>query len=183
MRLAIRLAAMASIFMLGGAVVASTTSAPQAVNATEAPAETYAILNTTGMAEGHDSEVADCVRNAPGHLPDGTDAASFCRCAIDSITTGSMSQPDAIVHWATELRLPIAGIRTSQISECAAYATDHLPGGTDVNAFCSCAVDRMIASQTPQQDAIGQCAAELHITLPAADDDPGTNAMAGNRVD
>lgn len=183
MRLAIGLAAMASIFLLGSAVVASTAVAPPESNAAEPPTETYAILNTTGMAEGHESEVADCVRGAPGHLPDGTDAASFCRCAVDSMTTGSMSQPDAVVHCATELRFPMAGIRTSQIGECAADATGHLPGGADVNAFCSCTVDRMIASETPQQDAIGQCAAELHITLPAADDDPGTNAMAGNRVD
>ena len=55
--------------------------------------------------------------------------------------------------------------RTSEISECVAGAPGHLPAGTDANAFCSCAVDKMLTNNTPQNEAVNQCAAEMHITL------------------
>ena len=55
--------------------------------------------------------------------------------------------------------------RTNEIGECVAGAPGHLPAGTDANAFCSCAVDKMLTSNTPQNEAVNQCAAELHITL------------------
>jgi hypothetical protein len=57
--------------------------------------------------------------------------------------------------------------RTSEIAECVSGAPGHLPVGTDANAFCSCAVDKMITNSTPQSEAVNQCATEMHITLPA----------------
>jgi len=55
--------------------------------------------------------------------------------------------------------------RTSEIGECVSGAPGHLPAGTDANAFCSCAVDKMLNSNTPQRDAVNQCATEMHITV------------------
>jgi hypothetical protein len=55
--------------------------------------------------------------------------------------------------------------RASEISECVSGAPGHLPAGTDANAFCSCAVDKMINNHTPQRDAVTQCATEMHITI------------------
>ena len=59
--------------------------------------------------------------------------------------------------------------RASEISECVSGAPGHLPAGTDANAFCSCAVDKMLTSNTPQRDAVNQCATEMHITLTNAE--------------
>ena len=59
--------------------------------------------------------------------------------------------------------------RTSEISECVSGAPGHLPAGTDANAFCSCAVDKMLTNNTPQRDAVNQCATEMHITLTNAE--------------
>lgn len=56
--------------------------------------------------------------------------------------------------------------RASEISECVSGAPGHLPAGTDANAFCTCAVDKMMTNSTPQSEAINQCATEMHITLP-----------------
>jgi hypothetical protein len=56
--------------------------------------------------------------------------------------------------------------RASEISECVTGAPGHLPEGTDANAFCTCAVDKVMANNTPQPEAINQCATEMHITLP-----------------
>ena len=55
--------------------------------------------------------------------------------------------------------------RANEIGECVSGAPEHLPAGTDANAFCSCAVDKMMGSGTSQTDAVNQCAAEMHITL------------------
>lgn len=61
--------------------------------------------------------------------------------------------------------LAAAARRSHGISECVQGAPGHLPAGTDANAFCACAVDKMIANDTPQRDAVMQCAAEMHIAL------------------
>lgn len=58
-----------------------------------------------------------------------------------------------------------AEVRASAIAQCVSGSPGHLPAGTDANAFCSCAVDRMIAGNTPQSEALNQCAAEMHIAL------------------
>ena len=55
--------------------------------------------------------------------------------------------------------------RASEIAQCVSGAPGHLPAGTDANAFCSCAVDKMLTNNTPQRDAVNQCATEMHITV------------------
>jgi hypothetical protein len=56
--------------------------------------------------------------------------------------------------------------RDSEIAECSADMSRHLAPGSDVAGLCSCAVDR-IAAGGSQRDAVTQCAAQLHITMPA----------------
>jgi hypothetical protein len=55
--------------------------------------------------------------------------------------------------------------RASEIAQCVSGAPGHLPPGTDANAFCGCAVDKMLNNNTPQRDAVNQCAEEMHITV------------------
>lgn len=57
----------------------------------------------------------------------------------------------------------------SAVAECASGAPAHLPAGTDATAFCTCAVGKMEANNTPQRDAINQCATEMNITLTNAE--------------
>ena len=44
--------------------------------------------------------------------------------------------------------------------------TRHLAPGSDAAGLCNCAVDR-IQGGAQQNDAVAQCAAQLHITMPA----------------
>lgn len=55
--------------------------------------------------------------------------------------------------------------RRRQIRECISVMSGQLPAGTDPNAFCSCAIDKMLTNGTPQRDAIIQCAGEMHIQM------------------
>ena len=55
--------------------------------------------------------------------------------------------------------------RANEIAECVRGAPGHLPAGTDANAFCGCAVDKMLTNNTPQRDAVAQCATEMNITV------------------
>jgi hypothetical protein len=59
--------------------------------------------------------------------------------------------------------------RASQIAECVSDSPGHLPAGTDATAFCTCAVDKMVGGNASQRDAVNQCAAEMNVTLPAAE--------------
>lgn len=61
---------------------------------------------------------------------------------------------------------PAAGAAANEIAECVSGADRNLPPGTDAQAFCTCAVTKMTTNQTPQRDAINQCATEMNITLP-----------------
>jgi hypothetical protein len=59
----------------------------------------------------------------------------------------------------------VTELRASEVSGCVSGAPHHLPAGTDANAFCTCAVDKMLTNSTPQVDAVNQCATQMHITL------------------
>ncbi|MEA3044058.1 MAG: hypothetical protein QOJ53_2262 [Sphingomonadales bacterium] len=52
--------------------------------------------------------------------------------------------------------------RADEIRECSDDVRTELPEGTDLNAFCGCAVDRM-QTGLPERRAMEQCAAEMHI--------------------
>jgi hypothetical protein len=166
MRLPIGLAAIALLGLLGGSVVAATAIAPQASNAAEPPTETYAAMNMSVGSEHFTSEVNACVSGAPAHLPEGTDAHLFCDCAVEKIFNDA-TPPEAIAQCAAELQVTGPFPRTREIGECVSGSPGHLPAGTDANAFCTCAVDKMMFNNATQNDAIGQCATAMHITLPA----------------
>jgi hypothetical protein len=61
---------------------------------------------------------------------------------------------------------PTASEAAGAVAECVRGAPENLPAGADANAFCTCAVGKMTSANTPQRDAINQCAAEMNITLP-----------------
>lgn len=52
--------------------------------------------------------------------------------------------------------------RADEIGECSDDVRTELPEGTDVAAFCGCAVDRMQTGLGERQ-AMEQCAAEMNI--------------------
>ena len=52
--------------------------------------------------------------------------------------------------------------RANEIQECIADVRTEVPEGTDLNAFCGCAVDRM-QTGARERDAMEQCAAEMGI--------------------
>jgi hypothetical protein len=52
--------------------------------------------------------------------------------------------------------------RADEIRECSDDVRTEMPEGTDLNAFCGCAVDRMQTGLGERQ-AMEQCAAEMHI--------------------
>ena len=55
--------------------------------------------------------------------------------------------------------------RARQIGQCLQTAPSSLPAGSNANAFCTCAVDKMLGNGISQSEAVNQCAAEMHITL------------------
>ena len=51
----------------------------------------------------------------------------------------------------------------SSIQECVQDVQNELPPGTDVNAFCQCAVDGMAQNGGRERPAMEQCAAQMGI--------------------
>jgi hypothetical protein len=182
MRLPVGLATIALLGLLGGSVGASTVLALQASNSAAGPSTgAYATANTSSDPDRFGMAFDACVSGTAGHLPDGVDENTLCNCAADKMTTRNIPQRDAIAQCTAEARVTASDARASEIRECVGGAAGHLPAGTDAVAFCSCAVDKMMTNSTPQRDAIDQCATAMHLTLPGSEDeDPGTNAMAGN---
>ena len=72
--------------------------------------------------------------------------------------------------------------RDNELAECSADMSRHLAPGADVTGFCTCAVDRIQAG-TRQNEAMEQCAAQLHITLPTAEGEQGGPAPEGNAAE
>ena len=70
--------------------------------------------------------------------------------------------------------------RDNEIAECTTDMSRHLAAGSDVAGFCGCAVDR-IQGGARQNDAMAQCAAQLHITMPTGDGPPA--AAEGNSAE
>jgi hypothetical protein len=72
--------------------------------------------------------------------------------------------------------------RENEIAECSADMSRRLAPGSDVAGFCNCAVDRILGGAR-QNEAMEQCAAQLHITLPAGEGAEGGAAPAGNTAE
>ncbi len=53
--------------------------------------------------------------------------------------------------------------RAGEIQECASDVANELPAGTDVNAFCNCAVDRMATNGGRERPAMEECARQMGI--------------------
>lgn len=53
--------------------------------------------------------------------------------------------------------------RESELRECAADVGTELPAGTDINAFCNCAVDKMAQNGGRERPAMEECAAQMNI--------------------
>jgi hypothetical protein len=53
--------------------------------------------------------------------------------------------------------------RANEIGECAGDVRGELPAGTDVDAFCGCAVDRMAQGGAGEREAMEQCATQMGI--------------------
>lgn len=145
MRLTISLAALASFFLLASGAHAAPATAPSA-------------------AQDRASQISECLADPPIRLPAGINANLFCTCTADK-TTADGSQHDAIFLCAAEMRFAGPEFRAAEISDCVSGSPGHLPESADANAFCGCAVDKMLTARTPQRDAITQCADELHIAL------------------
>lgn len=63
-----------------------------------------AIAPGNGSAAGGQSRealLADCTSGAPGNVPDGTDVAALCGCAVDKVLAGA-GQRESIRQCATE---------------------------------------------------------------------------------
>jgi len=57
-----------------------------------------------------------------------------------------------------------AGARNpADVQECVQDVQSELPQGTDINAFCNCAVDGMAANGGRERPAMEQCAAQMGI--------------------
>lgn len=84
---------------------------------------------------------------------------------------------------AANAATPAAGAnRDNELAECNADMSRNLAPGSDVAGFCTCAVDR-IAAGARQNEAMEQCAAQLHITLPTAEGQQGGPAGEGNTTE
>lgn len=57
--------------------------------------------------------------------------------------------------------------RSTMLAQCVGTSPGNLPEGTDATVFCGCAVDKVLASNVSQRDAVNQCAREMNITLPS----------------
>ena len=53
--------------------------------------------------------------------------------------------------------------RANEVGECVADVRNELPPGSDVNAFCNCAVDKMTQGGLQERPAMEQCAQQMGI--------------------
>ncbi len=58
---------------------------------------------------------------------------------------------------------PAGARNASEVQECVQDVQNELPQGTDINAFCNCAVDGMAANGGRERPAMEQCAAQMGI--------------------
>ena len=74
--------------------------------------------------------------------------------------------PEAAANTSTSAANDLAAsypTRAADIQECIEDVRNEVPAGTDLNAFCGCAADRMHASGAGERNAMESCAAEMGI--------------------
>jgi hypothetical protein len=134
--------------------------------------------------------IAGCSAEVTLRLAPGTDAARLCGCAVDRLmagrtaaqlrAAGSSEEQAALVACAAEQGVAMGGTpgtpaapaapatpaagagRENEMRECADDVRSELPAGTDLNAFCGCAVDKM-QTGLRERDAMNQCAAQMGV--------------------
>ncbi len=89
---------------------------------------------------GADNKAADPAANA---------------AAPEAAANGSMS--------AANTAAAMEPARAGEINECIEDVRTEVPEGTDLNAFCGCAVDRMRGTGAGEREAMEACAAEMGI--------------------
>ena len=72
----------------------------------------------------------------------------------------NMAAPAPAAGPATPAPSPAAA---GEIQECVSDVANELPPGTDVNAFCGCAVEKMAANGGRERPAMEECAAQMGI--------------------
>jgi hypothetical protein len=89
---------------------------------------------------------------------DGADNA-----AANNAANAAATEPAANSATSANTMAAMDPARAGEIQECADDVTNELPAGTDVNAFCGCAVDRMRGMGEGERPAMEACAAQMGI--------------------
>ena len=104
-------------------------------------------------------------------------AATASLCLVAGCNRGGANNAATANAPAADMAAPAANAaapaapaasRDNEIAECTADMGRNLTPGSDVAGFCNCAVDR-VAGGARQNEAVEQCAAQLHITMPSGD--------------
>lgn len=91
--------------------------------------------------------------------------ASFALLAACGGGASNNSAGNGAAPAATGAAAPAAAAnpqRENELRECADDVRTELPAGTDINAFCGCAVDKM-QTGLGERPAMEQCAAQMGI--------------------
>ena len=88
------------------------------------------------------------------------DGASTTGTGNDGTANGAVAAPAANAAAPTNSLADLR--RADEVNECIQDVANELPSGTDVNAFCNCAVDNMSQGQG-ERPAMEACAARMGI--------------------
>jgi hypothetical protein len=89
-------------------------------------------------------------------------AASENQAANAAAPAANAAEPVAAANAAAPTNALADPRRANEIQECSDDVRTEVPEGTDLNAFCGCAVDRM-QSGGGERGAMEACAAEMGI--------------------
>src|SRR5688572_10505020 len=98
-----------------------------------------------------------------------TATASFCLLAAcgggaSNNSAGNGAAPATNGASPAAVSTPTADPRRAgELQECASDVANELPAGTDINAFCGCAVDKMAQNGGRERPAMEECAAQMGI--------------------
>ena len=87
-----------------------------------------------------------------------------CGGPTSNNSAGNAAAPAANASTPAATSTPTADPRrASEMQECANDVASELPAGTDINAFCGCAVDKMALNGGRERPAMEECAAQMGI--------------------
>ncbi len=82
--------------------------------------------------------------------------------AADNVAAPANAVAPAPANMITPANSLADARRADMVRECSDDVRNEVPAGTDLNAFCGCAVDRM-QSASGERQAMEACAAEMGI--------------------